>query len=184
MLSHSAQELKISKIFAKNLKTTRLRIVNWEAFLDDPMKREPIKHALKEMLTDKIMRYLPLSMQFPADHGSIGKWMSDLSNEADVLCMHEQESSELTGLIMLFADPDVPENIHIGYFFGETYWGKGYATEAVKAVVNSLRQNPQIRLFAGAQAANTASINVLAKAGFSKITEESTATRWFFELSP
>lgn len=63
-------------------------------------------------------------------------------------------------------------NIHfrtaeLGYYVGELYWGKGYATSAVRQVCRYVFENTDIlRIFADPFAYNTASCRVLEKAGF------------------
>ena len=64
------------------------------------------------------------------------------------------------------------DNIHyctgeLGYYIGEDYWGKGYATSAVKQVCQYVFEDSDIiRIFAEPFAYNTASCRVLEKAGF------------------
>jgi len=64
------------------------------------------------------------------------------------------------------------ENIHfrtaeLGYYIGEPYWGKGYATSAVKQVcAHVFGHSDMLRIFAEPFARNTASCRVLEKAGF------------------
>ena len=64
------------------------------------------------------------------------------------------------------------DNIHyctgeLGYYIGEDYWGKGYATSAVKQVCQYVFEHSDIiRIFAEPFAYNTASCRVLEKAGF------------------
>lgn len=64
------------------------------------------------------------------------------------------------------------ENIHfctaeLGYYVGERYWGRGYATSAVKSVCRYVFENTDIiRIFAQPFARNAASCRVLEKAGF------------------
>ena len=63
-------------------------------------------------------------------------------------------------------------NIHfrtaeLGYYLGEPYWGKGFATEAVRQICDYIYRNTDIiRIFAEPFAYNTASCRVLEKAGF------------------
>lgn len=63
-------------------------------------------------------------------------------------------------------------NIHfrtaeLGYYLGEPYWGKGFATEAVWQICDYIYRNTDIiRIFAEPFAYNTASCRVLEKAGF------------------
>ncbi len=64
------------------------------------------------------------------------------------------------------------ENIHfrtaeIGYYIGESYWGKGYGTSAVSQICKYIFSNTDIiRIFAEPFAYNTASCRVLEKCGF------------------
>ena len=63
-------------------------------------------------------------------------------------------------------------NIHfrtaeLGYYLGEPYWGRGFATEAVRQICDYIYRNTDIiRIFAEPFAYNTASCRVLEKAGF------------------
>lgn len=63
-------------------------------------------------------------------------------------------------------------NIHsrtaeMGYYVSEPYWGKGFATSAVKQTCKYIFDNTDIiRIFAEPFAYNTASCHVLEKAGF------------------
>lgn len=64
------------------------------------------------------------------------------------------------------------DNIHsqtaeMGYYVGEPYWGKGFATSAVKQVCKYIFDNTDIiRIFAEPFTYNIASRHVLEKAGF------------------
>lgn len=63
-------------------------------------------------------------------------------------------------------------NIHfrtgeLGYYLGESFWGKGIATEAVKQICSYIFTHTDIiRIFAEPFAYNHASCHVLEKAGF------------------
>jgi len=69
------------------------------------------------------------------------------------------------GMIGLdFGNDDGPE---IGYWLGVAHWGKGFATEAVRAVIDYAFEEHAIdELFAGARVTNPASRRVLEKCGF------------------
>ena len=64
------------------------------------------------------------------------------------------------------------DNIHfrtaeVGYYVGEPYWGKGIGTSAVKLACDYVFENTDIiRIFAEPFAHNTASCQILEKAGF------------------
>lgn len=62
---------------------------------------------------------------------------------------------------------DLGRGPEIGYWLGEPWWGKGYATEMVEAIVDlAFRVTDLDALFAGTRAANMASRRVLGKCGF------------------
>lgn len=55
----------------------------------------------------------------------------------------------------------------IGYWLGEPFWNKGYATAAVKLLTqHAFDQLNLVRVYAGVFAGNTASMKVLEKAGY------------------
>ncbi|CAL8980104.1 GNAT family N-acetyltransferase [Rhodoplanes serenus] len=60
-----------------------------------------------------------------------------------------------------------PEGSEIGYWLGAPYWGKGFATEAARALVDHAFADPDCdALVAGARISNPASRRVLEKCGF------------------
>jgi RimJ/RimL family protein N-acetyltransferase len=61
-------------------------------------------------------------------------------------------------------DPNVPE---LGYWLGVPYWGKGFVTEALHAVIDyDFDEFDHAALYAGARVTNPASRRVLEKCGF------------------
>jgi RimJ/RimL family protein N-acetyltransferase len=79
----------------------------------------------------------------------------------------ERESGLMCGEAGLFPlSPDGPE-VALGYAFGSTYWGRGYATEASSAVVaEAFGPLNMDRLVAITRETNHGSRRVLAKLGF------------------
>ena len=74
------------------------------------------------------------------------------------------------GTIGLHMLPDqLPE---LGYWLGEPHWGKGYATEAARAVVAAARTAGMPALRSRALLSNTGSRRVLAKVGFVETGED------------
>lgn len=79
---------------------------------------------------------------------------------------------ELMGICDLFRSaPDAA--LEIGYWIGKPYWGKGYSTEAAKALISEAREAQGAKcLIAGVFSDNPASIRVLQKLGFELTGEE------------
>jgi RimJ/RimL family protein N-acetyltransferase len=62
---------------------------------------------------------------------------------------------------------DLGAGPEIGYWLGEPFWGLGYATEMVEAIVDlAFRATDLDQLIAGSRTANAASRRVLEKCGF------------------
>jgi len=65
----------------------------------------------------------------------------------------------------------------IGYWLGEPYWGKGYMSEAVKALLEAaFATGLYPRLKGRALKTNVASLHVMEKAGFRRVSESPDAT--------
>lgn len=71
---------------------------------------------------------------------------------------------DFIGTIGLHLQEDQPAEL--GYWLGEPYWGEGYATEAVGALLAAADAAGCDRMDARAQTANLASCRVLEKSGF------------------
>lgn len=66
--------------------------------------------------------------------------------------------------------PMEEDDTEVGYWIGEAWWGNGYATEAVQAVVDhTFTAKPLERLYGRCRVANGASRRVLVKCGFQLI---------------
>ncbi|MFN8644979.1 MAG: GNAT family N-acetyltransferase [Candidatus Binatia bacterium] len=77
-------------------------------------------------------------------------------------------ADEVIGGIGLQRQGDVHRlTAEIGYWLGESFWGRGIATRAVRAVTDwAFAATPLERIFAYVFATNPASARVLAKAGY------------------
>lgn len=80
-----------------------------------------------------------------------------------------KEPGALLGFVSFAREGDGAE---IGWWFGPPYWGKGFATEAVAAMVGLAFADPGLQvLTAGAFAGNAASLRVQEKLGFVRTGE-------------
>jgi [ribosomal protein S5]-alanine N-acetyltransferase len=84
------------------------------------------------------------------------------------------EDAEPIGWGGLSVDPEEPEwGLEVSYAFSPSVWGKGYATELVKASLAYAFGPLMAReVHAFAKPTNTASVRVLAKSGFSFLRYE------------
>ncbi len=94
------------------------------------------------------------------EHG-FGKW-----------ALHLRATNEFVGYCGLEPCPaGAPEGFELGYRLAPRFWGQGLASEATEAVVRHIFATTQLpRLFAFLEPANVASVRVLGKAGFQRIS--------------
>lgn len=79
------------------------------------------------------------------------------------------ETGAFVGIVSLMFPSDRPE---LGYWLGEPFWGRGYGSEAVSALLDTTRATglaPVVE--ARALAHNRASLRVLEKQGFVRVEE-------------
>lgn len=78
-----------------------------------------------------------------------------------------KECNQPIGSIGAFVNKDEPDRYEVGYALGKKYWGHGYATEALKCVMDFLVNNIGIRHFICSHAKdNPASGAVMRHLGF------------------
>ena len=76
----------------------------------------------------------------------------------------ECESAAIGMVGVDWSEPDSPE---LGYWLGVDHWGKGFATEAARAVIDFTFEEFEVEhLCAGARVTNPLSRNILEKCGF------------------
>ena len=82
----------------------------------------------------------------------------------------ECESAAIGMVGVDWTEPDSPE---LGYWLGVDHWGKGFATEAARAVIDFTFEEFDIEhLVSGARVTNPSSRNILEKCGFQWIGVE------------
>jgi ribosomal-protein-alanine N-acetyltransferase len=79
----------------------------------------------------------------------------------------EMESDQVIGEAGLYPMNGVGPDIELGYALGTAWWGRGYATEAARAIMQTAFDALDAeRVVAVARRENTASLHVLEKLGF------------------
>ncbi len=119
---------------------------------------------------EKIVRNLAL-LPWPYGEGD-ARWFLDHAHGKGapefLITSRALGSSEIIGGIGLHEDPEDPDDEpEIGYWIAEKHWGKGYATEAARAVIDIARHTLRLKRLKSAYFTdNPASGKVLRKLGF------------------
>jgi len=108
------------------------------------------------------------TVPYPYAIADAEKWLETTRNQEFNLNIFLNDN--LIGGVGLRLDAD--EFYELGYWLGADYWGQGYATEAVKGLLDcaiSKLQSPKIK--ANVDKENTTSAKVLEKMGFRPVGE-------------
>jgi RimJ/RimL family protein N-acetyltransferase len=132
-------------------------------------------HEIAEQADDwQVARQTP-SMPYPYSLNVAEDWVASAIAASRrgsdyILVIRRIEDGVLLGAAGLQINDDHAE---IGYWLGRPYWGQGYATEAVQAVLDYARQELQLSHFkARVFVDNAPSARVLRKVGFIPSHEE------------
>jgi [ribosomal protein S5]-alanine N-acetyltransferase len=153
------------------LKTARLMLRNFKS--DD-------WEALHELTNQyEASAFAAYDHQWPTAPEEIKKITYWFAGNDSYLAVCLKDTDRLIGLVTL--NPDQQENcqeFNLGYIFNFNYHGKGYATEACRAVVDYAFQKLQARrVVTGTAAVNHASCRLLEKLGFRRIAESTSSFR-------
>ena len=142
------------------LETERLRIREFKQSDFD---------AVYEYSSDpEVVRYMPFGPNTPEQvQGFLDRVMKNQHEENRAnyeLAVILKENKVLIGGCRINKHNDI--KAHIGYIFNKKYWGKGYATEIAKALVDfGFKELDVHRIYATCDPDNIASKRVLEKAG-------------------
>lgn len=104
---------------------------------------------------------------FTADYGrSLISKADQMRSSSALFSIRLKSTGRLIGIAKYGAsEPDGP--VHVGYWLGEPFWGQGYATEALHALVDHAFTYTDVdELQASCRVTNPASRRVLVKSGF------------------
>ncbi|MCC6625350.1 MAG: GNAT family N-acetyltransferase [Deltaproteobacteria bacterium] len=126
----------------------------------------------------EVTRYLLWMTYSPGDVASAelflglcaDNWASGVGHRPWAICERLADGASGSPIGMIGVTPgSAPHSLEVGYVLGRAWWGKGYTTEAVVAVVDALFALGSIwRVYAPTHADNRASQRVLEKAGFTR----------------
>ena len=137
---------------------------------------------IHELVNDKQLAYNTHHIPYPYPEGAAEEWLAEHAElvrcgQAVVfaVCQRDTQAStdcdksfELIGTIGL-AISSFNHQAEIGYWIGREYWGQGFCTEAVIAVIDYGFETLGLhRIFAQHITRNRGSARVLEKVGFSK----------------
>jgi RimJ/RimL family protein N-acetyltransferase len=122
--------------------------------------------AVTELANDRRIAENTRRLPHPYSQDDAEQFVGSLQDEAatDAVFLIELDYRPIGMVGVDWREPDAPE---LGYWLGVEHWGRGFATEAVRAAIDYTFEEFAIdQLVAGARVANPASRNILEKCGF------------------
>jgi ribosomal-protein-alanine N-acetyltransferase len=108
----------------------------------------------------------------PEEIQGVAQWFAS-GNSFLAVCL--KDSGDFIGFVGLNPE-EQPGVYNLGYVFNSDFHGKGYAYEACQAILkDAFSTRGAVHIISGTAAANTSSVNLLHKLGFTK-TGESTGS--------
>lgn len=118
---------------------------------------------VRELAGDPDVALMTTRVPHPYEEGMAEEWIASLGGEV-VFAVVEAEG-RLVGAVGLRLEPE-HRRAELGFWIGKPYWGRGYATEAGRAVVDhGFRDLGLERIYARHLPENPASGRVLEKIG-------------------
>lgn len=123
-----------------------------------------VRHANSLAIASKLRDRFP----HPYTEGSAEAWLTFVATQNPRTSFAISDDTGVIGGIGLELRTDIyRRSAELGYWLGETYWGRGIMTESVRAISDwGFESLDLARVFAGVMETNRASCRVLEKAGF------------------
>lgn len=133
-----------------------------------PFKLEDLDDLISNANNVKIAERLTDAFPSPYTHQDGIDFLNKVMQQSPPEVLAIDLDGKMIGNIGIHPQKDVHRlNAELGYFIGEDYWGKGYATEAIKKMIDYGFENfPINRIFSRPFSSNPASQKVLEKCGF------------------
>ena len=120
-------------------------------------------------MTNTILNKVSLSKNTHETRLCIDKWINDYKNGSYHWVVLLKETGDLIGAISAINVNEVHNNVEIAYCYASKYWGCGYATEALRKVLEFFLLDCDVYLVeADYISDNLASGRVMEKAGMKK----------------
>lgn len=127
---------------------------------------------LHEYLSDsEVVKYEPYE-PFTIEESKGAAEQRANSNDFFAVCLLEENRKMIGNIYFSKLEPSERETYEIGYVFGKNYWGKGYASEAVKCIITyAFEELGAHRIIAECNPKNTPSWKLLERVGMRRESE-------------
>lgn len=120
---------------------------------------------VSNLLNDPIFSELTCRIPFPYTREMAKNWITEhhklrINKEEYIYAIRSLDNCLIGCISLLF---DSSEKAELGYWVGRNYWNKGYATSAIKLILDNFQS---IDIYASVYNHNNSSIKILKNLGF------------------
>jgi len=117
------------------------------------------------LLTPVVVKSLPPYFHNIKSKSDAHTWLEKMLAESRFFVVSQSDLESAIGFMFAFVENT--DDVHIGYLLGEKYWGQGFASELLRGfITQTAKKENWVRLVAGVERANEASLKLLLKLGF------------------
>ncbi len=121
--------------------------------------------TLSRLSSDFDIARMTVRIPFPNPVADVRNWMQSCAASGEQI-FAPTITGEIIGVVSCFPPPNASEG-ELGYWLSKPHWGKGYATEMVRALINHAFRTPDLNNIPITHFIdNPASGRVIAKCGF------------------
>jgi len=166
--------------------TERLQVVSWQNYTAEWTDGDAFAERTISILTPEVTKSLPEGWQMVRTVSQARQWINARNQESDLFVLVHNHEDMVVGFLFLFRENTTGTNrfnVHLGYLLSKDTWGKGLGSELIKGLVNWCDKEGNVSsLSGGVEIDNKASIRVLEKNGFCRVTtQQSSEDTLFFE---
>jgi RimJ/RimL family protein N-acetyltransferase len=120
--------------------------------------------AIADLANDRRIALMTRRLPHPYTQDDAVHFVKAIAGTGETVFLIENNHTPVGVTGVDWSEPDAPE---LGYWFGVEHWGRGFATEAARAVIDYTFEEFAVdQMVSGARVVNPKSRNVLEKCGF------------------
>ncbi|AEF56309.1 GNAT family N-acetyltransferase [Marinomonas posidonica] len=134
-----------------------------------PAETPELLSAIIDVLSGDATEYLPEEWANIDSQSKADTWLKQRLSEGDLFLVSKKACNTFVGLLLIygFEQGKKDQDVRIGYVISDEFWGKGFASELIKALISKLSKIEGVSsVIGGVVPSNIGSVKVLTKNGF------------------
>ncbi len=150
---------------------------------DGAIERYSLLASIASILNPDAVQHLPENFHGISGLEDAATWLDKMLAESRIFAAQENASSAVIGFV--FVHEDNQRQAFVGYVIDQDCWGRGFASELLAGFIEYAKaEGDWLRLLAGVDKENAASLHLLGKLGFTQLPHaEDEVSRFEYRLN-